>query len=568
MKPAVTEPGALDRAVTLFEAASPALRISVSALAGVLLASALGWLLWRLGGRTGRGLLRWLTALWFVLTLGLGTWALRLPETAFARFDLMDQAVRALAALCAMLLCIFVLILLVPQVLSRLERGKFISFVAVRHVRSRKSGFLTVISALSILGVFMSSMALCIVVSVMGGFGADLKEKILNNNAQVRVAPDKAGGFDFYREVLDEVRALPGVHAATPIAQGEVMTSSETDTAGMVLRGIELESFPAVVDIPQNMEVGSFELLEKPLDLRQLPPGTPIGIGSSGEVFLKGKHDFEEVLDTDVTPDDVYPGIVLGRELARSLHAYVGDVLTVVSPMGDLGPMGIMPRTRKFRVAGIFYTGMYEYDVSQAYVLLPAAQEVLDLGHLVTSVDVRVEQVEKVAQVTPRLRAAIERPDLSVRDWEEMNRGLFSALKLEKIATFVVLSIAIAVASFCIICTLLLMVTEKSKEIAILKAMGASDRSVLSLFMTEGMLIGGIGTVAGVITGYCLMQSLKHFGVRLDPEVYYIERLPVNVDELDYLLIALCAFVITTLATLYPARAASRLRPVDGIRYE
>jgi lipoprotein-releasing system permease protein len=149
-----------------------------------------------------------------------------------------------------------------------------------------------------------------------------------------------------------------------------------------------------------------------------------------------------------------------------------------------------------------------------------------------------------------------------------MNRGLFSALKLEKIATFVVLSIAILVASFCIICTLLLMVTEKSKEIAILKAMGSSDRSVLRLFMTEGMLIGGIGTIGGVITGYSLMQSLKRFGVRLDPEVYYIERLPVHVDELDYLLIALCAFVITTLATLYPAYAASRLRPVDGIRYE
>ncbi len=550
----------------IWQTSPPALRATVAILLGGFVLCGLGWLLWRLGGRTGRGLIRWLTGVWLALTVVFGAWALKLPETAGARFNLLDQAVRAGAALSAMLLCIFILLLIVPRALAWLERGDFVSFVAVRHVRSEKSGFLTVISALSILGVFMSSMALCIVVSVMGGFGADLKEKILNNRAHVRITPEQ-GAFEYYRDVLDTVRTIPGVFAATPVAQGEVMASSSTDTAGMVLHGIDTQSFPAVVDIPQHMEVGSFDLLDDPLKLRLLPAGTPIGIGSEGEVYVKSEEEFE-LEPTDETPDDVYPGIVLGRELARSLHAYVGDVISVVSPMGDLGPMGIMPRTRKFRVAGIFYTGMYEYDVSQAYVKLGAAQKMLDLGHLVTSVDVRVDQVEQVSQVTPRIRAAIERKDLQVRDWEEMNRGLFSALKLEKIATFVVLSIAIAVASFCIICTLLLMVTEKSKEIAILKAMGASDRSVMRLFMTEGMLIGGIGTVTGVITGYCLMQSLKHFGVRLDPEIYYIERLPVHVAEMDYLFIALCAFVITTLATLYPAQAASRLRPVDGIRYE
>lgn len=541
----------------------------------VLLAvlAALGWalilfVLYRLSGRTGRGLIRALTVLFCISTLGLGTWAFSLPETVGARFDLVDQVVRASAALSAMLFSIFVLLLLVPKVLQKLEQGDFVAFVAVRHVRSKKSGFLTVISALSILGVCLSSFVLCCVVSVMGGFGADLKNKILNNNAQIRVELPHAGGFDFWRQVLDDVRATPGVLAATPIAQGEVMASSSTDTAGMVLRGIETDSIGAVIDIPRHMEVGSFDLLDDPLKLRLLPAGTPIGIGTSGEVYLKGRADVTELGDTDPSPPDVYPGIVLGRELARSLHAYVGDVVTVVSPMGDLGPMGIMPRTRKFRVAGIFYTGMYEYDVSQAYVKREMAQEVLDLGQLATGIDVRAKRIDDVAKVTEAVRVAIERPELSVRHWEEMNRSLFSALKLEKIATFLVLSIAILVASFCIICTLLLMVTEKSKEIAILKAMGTSDRGILRLFMSEGMLIGGIGTIAGVTIGYTLMQSLRHFGVRLDPEVYYIERLPVSVEEFDYLLIALCAFGITSLATLYPARAASRLRPVDGIRYE
>lgn len=495
--------------------------------------------------------------------------AVGLPETRSGLFVLSHQVVRASAALWLTLLVICVLAVLLPPSLNLFERGDFVSFVAARHVRAKKSGFLTVISLLSILGVAISSFALCAVISIMGGFGADLKTKILHNNANVRVESPDAGGFQYWREILDEVRLIPGVVAATPVAGGEVMASSSTTTAGLQVRGIDTTSLGAVVRVPNNMEVGSFDYLDDPLKLRMLPPQTPIGIGPGGELYLKGPDpEYKAFDDTDEAPDDVYPGVVLGRELARSLHVYVGDAVTLVSPMGDLGPMGLMPRTRKFRVAGIFYTGMYEYDASHAYVKLEAAQELLDIEHFITSVDVRVKNVDQVSTITPLIRQAIARPDLKVRDWKEMNRQLFSALKLEKFATFVVLSIAILVASFCIICTLLLMVTEKSKEIAIMKAMGASDEGILRLFMTEGMFIGGVGTVFGVVTGYTAMKSLDVFGIRLDPEVYYIERLPVIVDHWDYLLIALCAFLITTLATIYPALAASRLAPVEGIRYE
>lgn len=495
--------------------------------------------------------------------------ALNLPDPRSGLFVMSHQIVRAIAALSLTVLAVSVLTLLIPTALNIFERGDFVSFVAARHVRAQKSGFLTVISLLSILGVALSSFALCAVISIMGGFGADLKTKILDNNANIRVHSPDSGGFEFWREILDEIRVIPGVVAASPAAGGEVMASSSTTTAGLAVRGIDTQSFGAVVDVPEHMEVGSFDYLDDPLGLRMLPPETPIGIGPGGELYLKGPDpEYEELKATDAAPDDVYPGVILGRELARSLHAYVGDELTLVSPMGDLGPMGILPRTRKFRVAGIFYTGMYEYDATHAYVKLEAAQELLDLAHFVTSVDVRVADVDKVAKVTPSIAAAIDRSDLLVRDWMEMNRQLFSALKLEKIATFVVLSIAILVASFCIICTLLLMVTEKSKEIAILKAMGSSDEGILRLFLAEGMFIGGVGTVFGVVTGFTAMKSLDVFGIRLDPEVYYIERLPVIVDHWDYLLIALCAFLITTLATIYPALAASRLAPVEGIRYE
>jgi lipoprotein-releasing system permease protein len=187
-------------------------------------------------------------------------------------------------------------------------------------------------------------------------------------------------------------------------------------------------------------------------------------------------------------------------------------------------------------------------------------------------VDVKVDDAENVEQVrevlAPALAAAIPGTPLRVRDWKELNKNLFSALKLEKIATFVIISLAIAVASFCIICTLLLMVTEKSKEIAILKAVGASDGSILRIFMAEGFFIGGIGTLFGVLTGWVLCNALLEFGVRLDPDVYYVDRLPIEVNPLDYILVALSALFITLLATIYPAVAASRLRPVDGIRYE
>jgi lipoprotein-releasing system permease protein len=241
-----------------------------------------------------------------------------------------------------------------------------------------------------------------------------------------------------------------------------------------------------------------------------------------------------------------------------------------------------MPRSRRFRVAAIFYSGMYEYDVTHAYVLMEEAQKFFSLDDKITHIDIRVPDPERVQEVRPAVEAAVAAsaaldeapeggkppPQLRVRDWMEMNKNLFSALKLEKIATFIILSIAIAVASFCIVCTLLLMVTEKGKEIAVLKALGASDNAVMRVFMLEGVIIGAIGTIYGVGTALAVCTGLYWFGVRLDPDVYYIDRLPVNVNLSDYAMVAVASLLICTIATIYPARAASRLSPVDGLRYE
>ncbi len=532
----------------------------------------------RLGPRLWRWLLRGATGVFFIGLVAFGLWTLRLPEQKGTAFVLWHQLVRVGTVVCGMGTVVGLSALAVPYVLDALERGGFIGFVSARHVRATKSGFLTVISVLSIVGVALSALALCVVVAVMGGFGADLKRKILGNNAHVRLESKKVGGFTNWHDLADELRLVPGVKAVTPVAGGESMASSASNTAGVLLRGVDTETIGTVIDLLANIEVGKFKYLEDTKRLANLPASEPIGIGPGGEVYLKGPDlkSYTSKLDSELDPAvkdavndvDEFPGIVIGRELAKSLHVYVGDEITLVSPIGDLGPMGLMPKSRRFRIAAIFYSGMYEYDASQAYVKLDEGQDFLDLKQNITALEIKLEDAEKVDAVRPLIEKKLDRDDVRVRDWKELNKNLFSALKLEKIATFVILSLAIMVASFCILCTLLLMVTEKSKEIAIMKSLGASDNAILKIFMTEGIMIGAIGTYFGVATGFAAIKGLTWFGLRLDPDVYYVDRLPISADISDFALVALSALIITTLATVYPAIAASQLRPVEGIRYE
>ncbi len=624
----------LERALGVWHGLGTGAKVLAAAPAALLLLGVAFFITRRVGRALAppglRRVLVWLTSAAVVLTLVLGVWAYFLPEPERVSFVLADQIVRVGAALSGTLSTLGVMALSLPLMLDYLERRSFVSFVAARHVRASKSGFLTIISILSILGVCISSFALCIVVSIMGGFGADLKNKILGNNAHISidslsssptsglggVDPDAAaaaavdaaaaglavaatselGGFGKspWDTLLQKIRLVPGVVAASPVVTGEAMASSQSNTAGVLLRGVETTSIGSVIDLVKNIEVGRFDFLSDPSLIDEMADDEPIWIGRGGHRYLRGPNSRAsardakstdapapakldgkdgEDLDADVVEalrdeEESYPGVVLGRELAKTLHVYVGDEITLVSPVGDLGPLGIMPRARKFRVAAVFYSGMYEYDSSHAYMTLPVAQRFLDRDGTISQIEVKVEREDQAGEVRERLSQALAGEDLRIRDWKEMNKGLFSALELEKIVTFIILSIAIVVGSFCIICTLLLMVTEKSKEIAILKATGASDTGILKVFMTEGLLIGGIGTVFGVATGLVLCLGLLWFGVRLDPDVYYVDRLPINVDPADYAVVALCSLGITIAATIYPAVAASRLRPVEGIRYE
>jgi len=554
----------------------------VAALAGV--AAAMAFLAWRAGlafrrREMARGVLQSIGAALGALFVGFSYWTERLPVLRGSAWTVRDALIRAAAVATGVLFLVGTVVALLPWTLDRLERGTFASYIAARHVRAKKSGFLTLISGLSIFAVALASFSLSGAISVMGGFSADLKRKIVGNNAHIVIDTTSQSAWGDYEPTLERVRTVPGVVAATPVVQGEVMASSASNLAGVIVHGIDPATIGRVIDLRKNVEApvkvdDKLAYLENPELLRHVPPDEVIGIGPGGEEYTKGPDlpplgdDLDPAVRAVLEAPPLRPGLVIGRELAKTLHVYVGDEVTLVSPLGDLGPMGVMPKTRKYRIAAIFYSGMYEYDATHVYTTLEEAQSYFGTPGEIAAIDVRVEDAENADRLTPAVTAAMDRADLRVRDWRDMNKNLFSALKLERIATFLILSIEIIVASFCIVCTLLLMMAEKAKEIAILKALGATDGVVLRTFMTEGVIIGGIGTLLGVSTGLALCTGLAWFGLRLDPDVYYIDRLPINVSAWDYGAVTLAALTICTIATVFPAKQAAQLRPVDGLRYE
>jgi lipoprotein-releasing system permease protein len=488
---------------------------------------------------------------------------------------------------------------LIPLTLDAIERIDMRSLVAARHLRAKKSGFLAAISFLSIMAVSVSSCALTTTLSVMGGFRQDLKRKILGNNAHI-VIDTPEGKLRDYDKLSEAVRGVAGVRGVSPYLSGEVMISSASNLAGAVLHGIDVDRIGEVSELPKNMRVGSLEFLKDPAKIRNEPVGSsqlnlpkthtlnePSGAGPSAPLSEELRKVIEDAskltgqpapLQDDEDDEPVQkapprraastlPGIVVGQELARSLRLYVGDEVNVVTPLGELGPSGPMPKSRPFRVAGIFYSGMYEYDSKFVYMTLASAQRFLNTGDVASGIEITVREPDRAQEAAQQI-AKITPPRTRARPWQELNQNLFRALASEKLAMFIVLGIAIVVASFCIVGTLTLMVQEKGREVAVLKAMGAKDSAIVAIFVLEGTLIGVFGSLLGLGLGYGVCFAAEHFGIRLDPEVYYIDRLPVHIDVNEFLTVGLAAIAVSLLITIYPAKLASRLRPVDALRYE
>lgn len=523
---------------------------------------------------------RWLYAGWMVGAVALSFMFLKLAARMEPRgFDptpsLALVALRVGVLVSALEAYFLSTLLWMPRLFDRLEAVAAELTIAVRQLRARKSGFLTVISFLAFLGVGLGSFALCMTISIMGGFGNDLKHKILGNNPHVVVDRER-GGFTDWQPLLRAVRALPEVSAATPLVQGEVMITSQTNLSGVILRGIDPAQGGAAIGLRRELIRGSIEYLEDPARLNHLRPADRRPVVGRGELEapatrldgLSGFSDPGSLRPPQGAPTDPLPGIIVGRELATNLHLAVGDEVRVVSPFGSIGPLGPMPKTKLFRVAGIFYSGMYEYDTKYAYVLIPVAQRFFNYRDgAITAIEVRLRDVDQSDAVV----AAVERParalSLRVRDWKQLNQNLFRALKLEKLLIWLLLTVAIIVASFSIVATLLLLVTEKGREIAVLKAMGASDGFITRVFLSVGGLIGVVGALLGTSAAVLSAMVMKHVGIPLDPEVYYIDRLPVLIAPADYSLVFVTSVGICLLAATFPAVLAGRLRPVEGLRF-
>jgi lipoprotein-releasing system permease protein len=438
---------------------------------------------------------------------------------------------------------------------------------------------LTIFTSLTILGLFLGTGALVIVLSIMSGFEQDLKKKILGSNAHI-VVSEIDSQFPDYQAVRDRIAAVPGVIGASPYLENEVMIASQSNLSGVVVKGIDPATVGQVIDLPRTIDVGSLDYLSQPDKLKMLggPPDLdedkkdkdPNKAGAKDKdgdpIKLVPKDPtLRRMLDDSLPPRPVRQGVIIGRELAKNLRLYVGDDVNIISPFGGIGPSGAIPKSKPFRVAGIFFSGMFEYDTKYVYMALPQAQKFFDQQGQATGVEAKVANADQTEPVVARIQAVLG-PKYEVRDWKDLNKSLFSALKIEKILMFVLLCFIILVAAFSIIANGTMLVMEKGREIAILKAMGASDGSVLGTFLLLGLFIGALGTVTGMVVGVISCLLITRFGLPLNPDVYYITTLPVKMNGYEIAAVAFAALAIALAATLYPAWMAARLRPVEGLR--
>lgn len=408
-------------------------------------------------------------------------------------------------------------------------------FLFLAVFSKRKQHFIPIITFISIAGVMAGVMALIVVLSVMTGFEEELKNKILGTNSHI-VVLNHNGAIEDYRRLSEETERFPGVEAASPFIFNQVMLTSDYNVAGVAIRGVDPETVGKVTLLDNYLVEGSLSELNQP---------------------------WREDADTPT-----YPGIIIGKEASRNLWTFYGDLLNVVSPLGTMTPFGMQPRIKRFQVAGIFEAGMYEYDSSLAYISITEAQRFFNMGDTITGIELKTTDLNKADEIAAGIQHKLDYPYYT-RDWKEMNRNIFSALKLEKRAMSVILLIIIMVASLTIISTLIMMVMEKNREIAILKSMGATAKSIMKIFIYNGLVIGITGTILGLIDGYlwCFLLDRYQF-IHLPGDIYYLTTLPVETKPLYFLVVSLAAIGISFLATLYPSWQASQLTPVEAIRYE
>lgn len=407
-------------------------------------------------------------------------------------------------------------------------------FICLRYLKAkRKQSFISLITIISVVGVAVGVMALIVVLAVMTGFTDEFRAKILGVNSHI-VIQRFGGEIVDHQQVRERILATPGVLGATPYIYTQTLITAGDGGTGAVLRGIDPDTTSTVTSLESHLIEGK---------LSDLKGST--STGSARPV----------------------PGIIVGKALARQLNIGIGDRIKLISPSGPITPMGVIPRLKACRVAGIFETGMYEYDSSLIYTSLETARDFLNLPEGVHGIEIRLADIYAADRIAREIETKLG-PSYNAKDWIRLNKNLFSALSLEKTSLSIIVALIVLVAAFNIVSTLIMVVMEKSRDIAILKAMGASSAKIMRIFIYEGLVIGVTGTVLGVsgALGLCELLSRYHF-IKL-PDVYPMSTLPIKVLPWDVTFIALAAVLITFLATLYPSWQASRVEPAEALRYE
>lgn len=411
-------------------------------------------------------------------------------------------------------------------------------FIGLRYLRARRrETFISLITVISVLGVMIGVMTLNVVMAVMTGFEEVLRDRLLGINAHVALV--KTGGYlTGYESLLDEVAHEQGVVAASPSVVGQVMVTAGSRVSGVVVRGVDPDRVGKVIDIQRFIKEGSLEALK-----------------TRRAVEIDGRSVR-------------LPGLILGSRLAGQLGVMVGDPIQVVSPLGKPTAIGVVPTVRRFFVAGIFDSGMQEYDATLVYMNLPDAQSFFGLDDTVSSIEIRVADVYQAQEVARRIQRRLGFPYWA-EDWSRLWPNLFSALRLEKTVYFLVLLLMVIIGAFNIVSTLIMVVMEKKKDIAILQSMGASKQSIRRIFLIKGSVIGTVGTLLGVVFGYglCLLIERYHF-IELPRDVFLISTVPVRIYLGNFVLVAVASILVCLLASIYPARHAASLDPVEIIRYE
>jgi lipoprotein-releasing system permease protein len=411
----------------------------------------------------------------------------------------------------------------------------FETFIAGRYLKSkRKQHFISLNTYFSIGGVMIGVAALVIVLSVMNGFEQEVRSRIVGTDAHLHVLTFGNQGIEEYQALAETLTHVPHITGVSPFIYWKSMVASQEHTDGIVIKGIDPLTADSVADIARNMIAGDCRLDSL--------------VGSDGKR---------------------YPAIVLGFNLADQLRVRVGDELVLMSPRGvSMSSLWSAPKLGKFVVTGLFQTGMYEYDATLAYISIPAAQRLFDMPGRVTGMALKTDNQFGVEKIGRELREKLGYPYYTM-SWIERNRSLFRWMTIEKWMMFIVLSLIVLVAAFNIISTLIMVVMEKSSEIGILKSMGATAQSIMRIFVLQGLLVGGTGTLLGSLVGFVLCWVQQTYRVlSLPPDIYFISALPIKMQVADFAMVIGAAFVLCLVATIYPARKAAQLDPIDIIRYQ